>query len=304
MSERTRYDYLEIGDGPPKLLGAEPAVAPVRTLEAVEVIGGPGTPANFNCPGGVAVDHRGSVYVADSLNHRVVKITEAGDVFLIGRRGSSIGELLNPQGIAVDGLGFMYVAELGNSRVSKLSPRGDVICTFGFRGRQIGQLDRPCDIARDGINNLYVADTGNDRVQVFSATGQFVGTYGASATTTLRAPQGIAVDRHGQLFVADGANRRIVVFSPSGEEIGYVPARGELDGPQAVAVAPDGAVLVVERDTDRVRAFTAEGEELCVFAPTARASRLKAPVGIAAAHDGSVYVTDTMHHRLLRLRYA
>ena len=303
MSERTRYDYLEIGDGPPKRFRDEPAAPPVHTLDAVEVIGGPGTPAAFNCPGGVAVDRRDSVYVADSLNHRIVKITATGDVFLIGARGPNIGDLLNPQGIAVDNLGFMYVVELGNSRVSKISPRGDVLCTFGFRGHQIGQLDRPCDISRDPVNNLYVADTGNDRVQVFDANGQFVAVFGASATTTLRSPQGVAVNRQGCVFVADGMNRRIVAFSPAGEEIGYIPAEGELYGPQAVTIAPDGLVLVAERDADRIRGFTPEGEEVCVFAPTTRASHLNSPTGIAAGPDGSVYVADTMNHRLLRLKY-
>src|SRR5579864_2134605 len=99
-----RFDFLEIGDArpatpPPSATDLEvgPGWKPLR-LRAVEEIGGPGTQAGmFSAPTGIAVDRNGVLYVADSNNHRVQRITPSGDVWIFGRPGNGPGQLWGPQ---------------------------------------------------------------------------------------------------------------------------------------------------------------------------------------------------------------
>lgn len=309
--ERSRFDYLEIGEAaaaPRPALAARPALQ--RSLKAAEVIGRPGERlGEFNCPWGVAVDGHGCLYVTDSLNHRVQKITPQGDVYGFGARGRDIGDLLNPQGIVVDNRLFIYVVEMGNSRVTKFSPTGELIMSFGSRGNMVGQFDRPAGLARDNYNNLYVADYGNGRVQKFDARGRFLATFGAAPMSNLRAPCGAGVDKAGNLYVTDERQQCIVVFHPSGGQIGVIAGPGTevgpLEGPQGLALTPDGITVASEHDGDRVQAFTARGERVCAYGrSSAAASRLNGPSGVAQdRHTGDIYVADTMNHRIVKLRY-
>jgi DNA-binding beta-propeller fold protein YncE len=109
---------------------------------------------------GIAVDGRGSVYVTDSGNDRVLELSSGGRVRAEwGSPGSKLGQLRAPQGIAVDGrIGRVYIADTGNNRVQVFSLTG------GVMGASPAQLLRPADVAIDGRGILYVADSGNQRI--------------------------------------------------------------------------------------------------------------------------------------------
>src|SRR5579884_1726470 len=152
-----RFAYLELGDGPPAAPSLEEPPAPPRTrpqsLRAVEVIGEPGTEAGqFNAPTGLCVDPWGSLYVADSNNHRVQRITPAGQVFVYGRPGMASGQMWGPQGVAVHPSGrFLFVAEQGTHRVHcfQLDNGASQGFVTGFRG--------PSGVAFDAEGMLWIA---------------------------------------------------------------------------------------------------------------------------------------------------
>jgi len=80
-------------------------------------------PRQFSHPDGVTVDAQGTVYVADSLNHRIQKLSSTGEPLAQwGRRGSSSGQFDGPWGVSVDAQGNLYVADRANGRIQKLSP--------------------------------------------------------------------------------------------------------------------------------------------------------------------------------------
>src|SRR5205807_1885411 len=112
-------------------------------------IGGPGSRAGqFASPGGLAVDAAGNLYVADSYNHRVQRITPSGDVYLLGRRGKGPGEFLNPQAVVTDSsLGFC-VLEQGGCRIQRFGSNGEWQGAFGFRGSGRGEMFAPTAMAR------------------------------------------------------------------------------------------------------------------------------------------------------------
>ncbi|MFN8526127.1 MAG: hypothetical protein U0821_23745 [Chloroflexota bacterium] len=123
----------------------------------------------FTGPHGVAVDAEGSIYVADTGNHRIQKFDAAGEfVREWGSQGRAVGQLDTPRAIAVAGDGDIFVADTGNDRIQRFSTNGAVIATYGERGIEPGQFRRPEGLMVDADGLLWVADTDNDRIQVFA----------------------------------------------------------------------------------------------------------------------------------------
>jgi secreted PhoX family phosphatase len=134
-----------------------------------------GMAARFNYPSGVAVDGRGNLFVADTYNHIIRKITPGGVVTTLagsaGQQGSNDGtgseaRFYLPDGVAVDGKGNVYVADNGNDTIRKITP-GGVVTTLAGRAGQPGSSDgtgsaarfnAPSDVAVDRKGNLYVTD--------------------------------------------------------------------------------------------------------------------------------------------------
>jgi DNA-binding beta-propeller fold protein YncE len=128
-------------------------------------------------PQGVAVDTQGNLYVADTGNHRVVKLAPAGQTLAEWRLGTE--ERSAPAGIALDGDGNVYVADWQASQVFKLAPTGLLLGQWGAPGRGPGVFDGPRALTLDADGNVYVADSGNQRIQKLAPTGEAVGQWGS-----------------------------------------------------------------------------------------------------------------------------
>lgn len=133
-------------------------------------------PGEFRRPCGVAVAPDGTVYVADSVNHRVQHFTAAGKLLgLFGRFGDKPGELRYPFDVACDTAGRVYVAEYNGHCVSIFDKEGKFLRRLGAPGRKKpGEFMQPWSLAinrRRGL--LYVSDTGNNRVQIFTLSKIF-----------------------------------------------------------------------------------------------------------------------------------
>ena len=166
-------------------------VGTVTTLAGNGSVGsadGTGADARFYSPYGVAVDGDGNVYVADSSNHTIRKITPAGVVTTLagtaGSSGSADGtgadaRLRYPYGVAVDGDGNVYVADNSNHTIRKITPAGVVTTwagTYPERGFSDGRgpfarFQNPYAVAVDGDGNVYVADSSNHAIRKITPTG-------------------------------------------------------------------------------------------------------------------------------------
>ena len=311
--------------------------APVR-LRVAEVFGARGAAADqFQYPTGLAVDRSGVLFVADSYNHRVQRITPSGGVSAIGGRGTGRTQFLSPQGVAVDAEDSFYVVEQGNHRVQKFTREGVLTLVFGKLGRAEGELNGPTGITVAPWGDIYLCDTGNSRVQRFDASGRFLSVIGAPGLygTGLTSPQALALDPGGNLYAADTGQNRLVRFDLVGRadrQIGGVPGNGRrakddslplpLRGPRAMAIDPLGLLYVAdggEPDTltgemrGRVRCLLlSSGQELATIERVGRSlGTLLRPGGLALtpvpAADGllrgNLYVADTMNHRVLRFAW-
>jgi sugar lactone lactonase YvrE len=292
-------------------------------------IDGTGTAAEFNHPTWLAVDGSGNVYVSDTNNNAIRKITPGAAVITLAIHFSQ------PLGVAVDSSGSIYVADSNTYSIKKVTPDGVVTATLagnGTRGYVDGpgstaEFNSPNGLAVDANNNVYVADTNYHVIRKITPAGvvsTFAGSGGSSgfidgagSAARFNTPTGIAVDGNGNLFVADWGNNAIREISPTGSvttlagngTAGYHDGTGpgaEFNKPDGVSVDASGIVYVTDYWNHVIRAIT-PGRVVTTLAGNGTSGFLNGaaataefayPTGIAVDASGRLYTTDDNYHTI------
>lgn len=249
--------------------------------------------ARFQNPAAVARDIAGNLYIADTGNQRIRKITPDGAVLTVagnGLRGWSgdggaaiAARLNNPVGVAIDNNGNIYIADTGSNRIRKVDPSGVIATIAGTGERGVSAdgteavkspIDTPTWLAVDRDGALYFSEQGTHSVRKITAAGTlgtaagnrsrgYSGDGGPAVSASLDTPQGLALDADGNLYIADSGNRRIRRVASSRTWapaiISTVPDSNAAiwRGIRGIAVAPDGTLFVA--DTDDARLFRVDG---------------------------------------------
>ncbi len=320
----------------PNPVASDPYQSRWQELAASQVIGSAGSgEGQFVSPHGVAIAPDGSIYVADSSNHRVVKFD--GDGRFVKAFGTWSGEPPNgdffnpdwnpppgtfyePWDVAIAPDGSVYVADLWNSRIQNFDEDGNFVTMWGGFGDS-GQAARGTEgrfygprsvaVGKDGL--VYVSDTGNKRVQVFDGDGKFIAQFGGGGLLdgNLDEPVGIALTGDGEIVVADTWNGRIQVFSADGQPLRKWDIAGWLDYTQAdfgrskvgkpyLTVGPDSRIYVSDQVGNRILVFDASGNYLASFGRFgADDAGFTAPSDLAIDADGNILVVDTGNGRVM-----
>ncbi|MBO9541147.1 IPT/TIG domain-containing protein [bacterium] len=301
-----------------------------------------GTIANSRLwnPRDVSVNGSGDVYIADSFNNRIRKVS-GGTVSTVAGSGASLGDggsatsakLQSPNVILATGASDFYLIDSSQYRVRRVT--SGTISTVASNGSSnfsgdggsalSAQFDTSSGIAVDASGDVYFTDTGNHRIRKVSGglittvvgNGTSGSGTGAPLGATLSQPSGIAVDAAGTLYIADTNNHRVLKLS--GGTLSVVAGTGSsgtgadtlaLNTPRAVAVDSAGTVYIA--DTYNHRIVQVSGGTLTRIAGTgsstgagangpALTSALYAPSGVAVDGLGNVYITEYDGQRLRKL---
>ena len=246
---------------------------------------GIGSAARFDWPMGLAVGVDGTLYVTDTYQHTIRRITPTGVVTTLAGSpalsGSQDGlgaaaRFNHPVGLAVAGNGLLYVADIDNHLIRSITPEGLVRTVAGAAGSK-GSADGP------------------------------------AATARFNSPYGVVLGPAGELYVADTYNQTIRKLTPAGDVstlAGLAGQKGYVDGPatqarfshpSGIAIGPDGTLYVADDDNQVVRQITPAGL-VTTLAGTpgkkgfadgpATTARFHAPTSVAVDASGTVYVAD------------
>lgn len=261
--------------------------------------GGPAVQATLNFPSAVAVDHRGDLYIADTMNHRIRKvdartgvmttIAGTGQHRFSGDQGPAVAAALNePAALVADGRGYLYIADQSNNRVRRVSLDTGTIATVagtgeaGYSGDGMpateSALAGPSGLALGADGMLYIADTFNGRIRCVDQVTGIISTVAGDGgeyryqgvpqefSTSLSRPYGIALDRSGDILITDSDSHLIRRWDRKKKIVTRVAGNG-------------------------LAQFGGDGGP-------PQESSLNFPFGVAVDGRGRIFIADTFNHRI------
>jgi sugar lactone lactonase YvrE len=262
----------------------------------------------------------GSIYVADTRNHRILHMRQDGQ--FLHQWGSfadgistpaATGTFNEPWGIGVGPDGSVFVSDTWNNRIQKFSATGEFIRGWGASGTgdSAESFYGPRGLAVDSEGSVYVADTGNKRIVVFDEDGTYVTQFGSAGFDPgqFDEPVGIAVDDQFRLYVSDTWNQRIQTFVRV-DDGSYLPERQwdvygwfgqSVDNKPFIAVDGQGQVYITDPEGYRVMQFAADGQLIRVWGEFGSSeTTFGLPAGIAVDTAGHIWITDAGNNRVVR----
>ncbi|MBA4376076.1 MAG: hypothetical protein C0401_07895 [Anaerolinea sp.] len=275
----------------------------------------------FTSPRGIAMGKDGTIYVADSRNHRIQRFSPDGKwlnswgSFASVDAGEAPGGTFNePWGIAVGPDGSVYVADTWNYRIQKFTASGKYITMWGAPGTADSPTTfwGPRGIVVDKSGHVFITDTGNNRVVIFDEQGNYLNQFGINGINAgeFDEPVGLAIDGEGNLYVVDTWNQRVQVFQSVEGGVFYQSVREwsvsgwagqSVNNKPFIAIDENGNVFLTDPDAYRVLEFDSSGNFMRGWGDYSTGiDGFGMPSGIAVDREGKVWVSDADNNYILR----
>jgi DNA-binding beta-propeller fold protein YncE len=321
------------------MIGAKPKPVVMRAANVpgglvLQEGGQPGAGyGQFNYPRGIAVDGDGNIYVADSRNHRIQKISGTDGKFLNQFGGlfdatklangdpkklitQGPGKLNEPNGVSFGGPdGLIYIVDTWNNRIQEF--------TTGGKSKKIFTSDdgffAPRELVVDPAGDVYVADTGHHRIVKFDPSGKQIRSWGAINPKTgasvagkklgeFNEPIGLALDKAGNLYIADRLNFRIQVLSPDGQVLRSWPVKGwskeQIDmEPHLALDQTHNLIYATDGRGKKVYCYHLDGSEVSTIEKDSTGNQLFiVPLGVSVDGSGNLYVVDAGAGKVFKIK--
>lgn len=317
------------------------AVVPLTAATVEQIAGGatgsPGVAAReiqFIEPFGVAFDRAGNLYVIEYTGNRLLKIDGAGKTSLI----AGAETFHEPHGIVINSDDHMFIADTHNNRVLRMDIATGSMVTVAGNGEKgfSGDGGPAVDAAFNGIfaidlspdgKNLYVADLTNRRVRRVDLQSGIVTTVAGNgeqgipadgavaAQSPLVDPRAVTVDREGNVYVLERRGNALRVVDPQGHIRTLIKPGDitpDLNGPKHLCIDQDGNVIIADAENHLLRRYDVTTGKTTTIMGTATAgdqtnstdplkTQLNRPHGVYVAPSGSLYVSDSYNHRILKV---
>jgi DNA-binding beta-propeller fold protein YncE len=308
----------------PEEIVADPYEGKEIILLADKIIGTEGSAqGQFQNPRNITIAADGSLYVADTNNHRIQHITSDGEVLHVwgsfadrSTGNAPGGTFYEPWGIAVGPEGNIYVVDTWNHRVQKFSQNGEFISQWGYFGQAEDgyALWGPRDVFVDDQGQVFITDTGNKRIVIYDSDGDYLTEFGGPGLLAgqFDEPVGLAMDSQGRIYIADTWNQRIQVFDSDQigiqfnavnewEIIGWYGQ--SLDNKPYLAVDDRGSVFISDPEGYRILEFTENGEFIRYWGKFGSGpDQINLPTGLAYDGDGGLWIADAGNNRILHFK--
>ncbi|MEO6520736.1 MAG: NHL repeat-containing protein [Mucilaginibacter sp.] len=299
-------------------------------------VNGTGAGSSFYSPQGVCADATGNIYVADSYNNVIRKITAAGVTTTFAGNGnvgyldgsSASAEFYAPSAVAIDASGNLYVADMGNNMIRKISSSG-VVSTLAGRGNA-GYSDgtgtaavfkSPIALTVDASGNVFVADKGNNMIRQITPAGVVTTLAGTTTASLLdgtgtaagfSSPSGVTVDSQGNVYVADSGNSAIRKIASGGVVTTLIGSKifsTIIPSPTGICIDATGNLFISDSG-DRIMEITT-GNILISLAGSLTttgfangvntAAAFNNPQGLTVDASGNIYVADIYNNMIRKI---